>query len=84
MNPHHISGTPSEDDLILTLGFVGLDLSLKTLLKEEIMFTIVSNGTGLIDLTLEASHRIVKAFIVFDSSLRHRALTSFLFCRVLL
>ncbi len=40
-------------------GVFGLELSLQTLLKEEVMFTIVRDGSSLIDLTLESSHGAV-------------------------
>ena len=43
-------------ELMLSSSVFGLKLSLETLLKEEVVLSIVLNGTSLVDLTLESLH----------------------------
>lgn len=42
--------------LMFTLCVFGLKLSLETLLKEEVMLSVVLNGSSLVDHTLESLH----------------------------
>lgn len=44
---------------MLSLGFFGLQLSLQSLLKEEIVLSVVRDDVGLVDLTLESLHCII-------------------------
>ena len=43
-------------ELMLSSSVFGLKLSLETLLKEEVVLSVVLNGTSLVDLTLESLH----------------------------
>jgi hypothetical protein len=42
--------------LMFTLCVFGLQLSLETLLKEEVMLSVVLDGSSLVDHTLESLH----------------------------
>lgn len=42
--------------LMFTSCVFGLQLSLETLLKEEVMLSVVLDGTGFVDHTLESLH----------------------------
>jgi hypothetical protein len=44
---------------MLSLSIFGLKLTLQTLLQEEVVFTIVRDGSGFVNLTLESLHGII-------------------------
>ncbi len=39
--------------LVTTTGVFGFELPFETLLKEEVMFTVIGNSAGFVDLTFE-------------------------------
>lgn len=51
-----VNRQPVSFALMFSSGVLGLEFSLQSLFKEEVVFTIVRDGSSLVDLTLESSH----------------------------
>ena len=49
----------SSYSLVFSLGFFGLQSSLKTFFQEIIVLSVIRDSAGLVDLTLESSHRAI-------------------------
>ena len=51
-----VNRQPVSFALMFSSGVLGLEFSLQSLFKEEVVFTIVRDGSSLVDLAFESSH----------------------------